>query len=177
MSTSQWTDERHFLAEPTNVFPGPRCGNFWNDLSLPLSLPEAQVVALRNITARVSDTSISSGTIAVFTGCDAAGKLMAAEALAYEMQRPLHRVDPTEIDGLSSQERERHFARILNAARAENAILMLDNVAGLPNALLQKLEGYSGLSILAMDSAQETWTALDQLTHSIVDFPFPFYNE
>lgn len=177
MSTSQWTDERHFLMERANTFPGPRCGNFWSDLSLPVMLPEAQVVALRNIVCRMSDADMSAVTIAVFTGRDAAGKLMAAEALAYEMQRPLHRVDPNEIDGLSPRERKTHFARILNAGKSENAILMLDRADDLPNALLQNLEEYPGLSILATDSAQEAWTVLDELTHSIVDFPFPFDNE
>lgn len=71
------------------------------DFSLPLPLPEEQVIALRKIADRMSMTrsSVRPGLIAVFTGCDAAGKLMAAEALAYELQRTLRRVDRSEIDG------------------------------------------------------------------------------
>jgi hypothetical protein len=179
MSASQWAEETHILMELDNVSPGPRSCNFWSDLSLPLPLPEAQVVALRNIACRMSNgcQDIPPGIIAVFTGCDAAGKLMAAEALAYEMQRPLYRVNMSEMDGLSSGEREKHFARVLHAARAESAILMLDNTDGLPNPFLETLKGYPGLSILTMDSIQERLTALHKSIHYIVDFPFPFDNE
>jgi hypothetical protein len=175
MSASRWIETTCLLAEPHNFRPQPRDGGFWRDLSLPLALPEAQVAALRNMAGRMdhacSDTR--SGMIAIFTGRDAAGKLMAAEALAYEMQRPLHRVDSSEMSGAP----DKHFARVLHAACSENAILMLDNAGSLPNRLLQSLKSYSGLSILTADSAQETSAALRESAHYIVDFPFPFDNE
>jgi SpoVK/Ycf46/Vps4 family AAA+-type ATPase len=150
-----------------------------DDFSLPLPLPEEQVTALRKIADRMNKTcaSVRPGMIAVFAGCDAAGKLMAAEALAYELQRPLHRVDRSEIDGFSYGEPGKDFARILSAVRAENAILILENVDDLPNALFQTLEDHPGLSILITDSNQETSIALRNSTHYIVDFPFPFDNE
>jgi SpoVK/Ycf46/Vps4 family AAA+-type ATPase len=150
-----------------------------DNFSLHLPLPEEQVIALRKIADRMSKTcaSVWPGMIAVFAGCDAAGKLMAAEALAYELQRPLHRVDRSEIDRFSYGEPDKHFARILRAARAENAILILENVDDLPNALFQTLEDHPGLSILITDSDQETSAALRKSTHYIVDFPFPFDNE
>lgn len=151
MSTAQWIEPAH---------------NF----SLPLPLPEAQVNALHMIVERMNDDC--AGMIAVFAGCDAVGKLMAAEALAYEMQRTLHPIDKSEFDLAEGA----HLARILEAAKSEEAILMLNDADGLPVSLLRKLEVYPGLSILAVDSAQESSTALGKSVH-YVDFPFPFEGE
>jgi hypothetical protein len=175
MSASWWIETTQLLAESYNFRPQPKHGDFWQDLSLPLPLPEAQVAALRDIAGWMNDacSEARSGMIAIFTGRDAAGKLMAAEALAYEMQRPLHRIDSSDMSGAP----DKHFARILRAACSENAILMIGNAGSLPHRLLQALESYSGLSILTADSIQETSAALRASAHCIVDFPFPFDNE
>jgi hypothetical protein len=162
----------------SGVAPMSHNDNGWQDLTLPVSLPETQVTALHSIAKCMSNgRGISPwGMLVVFTGCDAAGKLMAAEALAYELQRPLHRVDGNEMLTLSDREAQKQLARTIKAAGEERAILMIDTTAGLPNALLHTLRSYPGLSILTMDSARNASARL-VLAHYAVDFPFPFDNE
>ena len=166
MSAAQWIAAQNFGISNTDP-----CG-IWKDLSLPLPLPEAQVLALCKIAMRITDPSFgtTSGMIAIFTGSDAAGKLMAAEALAYETQLPLQHVDKSEISGFDNQ-----FARILKTARSENAILMFDGADDFPGAVLQTLQNHPGLSILMMDSAVNAARCTPQ--PYIVDFPFPSDNE
>ncbi|HMD21777.1 MAG TPA: hypothetical protein VKH40_15740 [Alloacidobacterium sp.] len=173
MSAAQWIDAQNFAATNTDSFRPDPC-DFWRDLSLPLPLPEAQVIALCKIATRMSETCFESpsGMIAVFTGSDAAGKLMAAEALAYETQRTLCRVDRTEISEVDGQ-----FTRIVDGACAENAILMLDNAESLSDTLLQSLKTYPGLSILIVDSVEDASAELCEAHPCIVDFPFPSDSE
>ena len=173
MSAAQWIDAQTFAAANTESFRPDPC-DFWRDLSLPLPLPEAQVIALCKIATRMSEAFFDSpsGMIAVFTGSDAAGKLMAAEALAYETQRTLYRVDTTEISEVDGQ-----FTRILNTARSENAILMLDNAGSLSDTLLQSLKGYPGLSILTVDSVKNEAAEFSAPHRYVVDFPFPSDSE
>jgi len=181
MCGTQWIEATYAFAETNNRnFQPERVPCYWwPDLSLPLSLPETQVTALRYIAGRTSKLSsgTASSTIAVFTGRDAAGKLMAAEALAYEMQRPLWRVDTREIGDFSIADFENYLVHTLNAASAENAILMVDNADGLSNALFRRIEGYRGLCILAIDATQEAAANLRNPTYFVVDFPFPYDNE
>ena len=173
MSAAQWIDSQNFATANTDSFRPDPC-DFWRDLSLPLPLPETQVIALCRIATRMSEAYFDSpsGVIAVFTGSDAAGKLMAAEALAYETQRTLYRVDGSEISEVNGQ-----FMRILNTARAENAILMFDNVGSFSDPLLQSLKAYPGLSILTVDSAEGTEAEFSAAHHYVVDFPFPLDSE
>jgi hypothetical protein len=148
------------------------CG-FWQDLSLPLPLPEEQVLALCKIAMRITNSPFAtSGVIAIFTGSDAAGKLMAADALAYETQHPLYRVDKSEISESSAQ-----LLRILNTGRSKNAILMFDNADDFPKAILQTLQEQPGVFILTMDSTENALATLCTSQLHIVDFPFPSDNE
>lgn len=181
MCGTQWIEATQPFTEPNpcRFRPESECCDFWRDLSLPLLLPEAQVCALHKITGQMNATGseIHSGMFAVFTGCDAAGKLMAAEALAYETEHPLQRIDAGEISSLSTAEGERYFVLVLNAARNNNAILMLDNADRLPHALIKTLEDHRGLSILAADAPQDLFETFRGKKHYVVDFPFPFENE
>lgn len=173
MSAAQWIDVQNFAAPNTDSFRPDPC-DFWRDLSLPLPLPEAQVAALCKIATRMRESCFNapSGMIVVFTGSDAAGKLMAAEALGYETQRTLCRVDVSEISGLDGQ-----LARILNTARSDSAILMFDNAESLPAAALKTLKTYPGLYILNVDSAEDALAKLSEPQHYLVDFPFPSDSE
>jgi hypothetical protein len=173
MSAAQWIEAGRFFVDrcPDQIRSKTEPCDGWTELSLPLPLPESQVAKLRRMAGQMNDNcaDMPSGVIAVFTGSDAAGKLMAAEALAYEMQRVLYRVDVNEVELAE----EPHFARILNTAKAQDAILMLGNADGLPISMIQFLKGYSGLSILTTDSPREISTMLYKAAHYVVDFPFP----
>ena len=179
MSAWWWIDSSCPFAGQAPDCSRPEPSRSWRGLSLPLPLPEAQVAALCRIASCMSDrcSSISPAIIAVFTGRDAAGKLMAAEAITYETQRALYRADASEVTGLSDLDAKAHFARILNAASAENAILMLDNAESLPNSLLHALADYPNPSLLTADSAQELSKSLRKVAHYVIDFPFPADNE
>jgi hypothetical protein len=168
MSALRWIEVTDFFTEhePGQAWLQPGCCDLWRDLSLPLPLPDVQVCALRKIADQICNAD--SGVIAVFTGRDAAGKLMAAEALSYELERSLHRIDTSEISNLSAVEIENYFVRILHDARDENAILMFDNADRLLNSRLGTLESYRGLVILTTDSVLEMPAA-----HHTVDSPFP----
>jgi hypothetical protein len=177
MSAVPWIEDKHSFAtpDPDGKKSEPQAGEVWRELSLPLSLPQSQVAALCRIAGRISpeDPRAAASVVTVFTGPDAAGKLMAAEALAYELQRPLHRADAGE-PGLAEKP---HFSRTLEAAETENAILLLENADHAPGCLIQKLKSYPGLSILISDSGQTVPTRLRAVAHSVVDFPFPSENE
>ncbi len=179
MSASPWIGLKKDCPESDAASFGPESQRYgsWQDLSLPLSLPERQVAALHDISDRMTGRCSEKAAIAIFTGCDAAGKLMAAEALAYEIQRPLFRVERSEFIGLSLQQTIEQLARTLDRAHAEKAILMFDLSGDLPDAFLRALQSYPGLSILAMESTQSASMVLRRSIHFIVDFPFPFDNE
>ncbi len=176
MSAAQWiTGQFDPDPCPDQLKPEAEAGYGCRELSLPVPLPELQVAALLRIADWINRkcSGAGSGVIAIFTGRDAAGKLMAAEALAYEIQRTIYPVRMSEI-GFAG---EPHFARILDAASTEEAILMIDNANGLPLRLIQRLESYPGLSILIADSLGEVPTRVCLSAHSIVDFPFPADSE
>lgn len=180
MSASQWIETTCPCAgrEP-DCIRGVEPSRSWQGLSLPLPLPEAQVAALCMIASCMSDkcSGVFPAIIAIFTGRDAAGKLMAAEALAYETQRVLYRADASELSELPTRDAEEHFTRTLNEAHAGDAILMLDNAESLPNSLLHALADYPGPRILTADSAQELSKSLRRVSHYLIDFPFPTDNE
>ncbi|QNI34185.1 AAA family ATPase [Alloacidobacterium dinghuense] len=166
----------YFYAEPdpARLRAEQQCRDSWRDLSLPLPLPEAQVIALCKIATHLNfkGANASSCLIAIFTGQDAAGKLMAAEALAYEVQRTLYRIDLSEIGEFLAEDGKRRLTQMVAAARTENAILIIDNADDLPGPLLKLLAAYSGLSILMTDASHERSSPMYRSAHYVVDFPF-----
>lgn len=112
------------------------------------------------------------GTSVVLYGPPGTGKTMAAQVLAKELGLDIYRIDLSQIGSKYVGETEKNLGRVFDAARFSNAILFFDEADALftkrtdvsssndryANAetayLLQKIEEYSGISILATNVMQ-----------------------
>ncbi|MCC8161674.1 MAG: AAA family ATPase [Lachnospiraceae bacterium] len=113
-----------------------------------------------------------NGTSIVLYGPPGTGKTMAAQVLANELGLDIYRIDLSQIGSKYIGETEKNLGAVFEAARGSNAILFFDEADALftkrtdvassndryANAetayLLQKIEEYSGVSILATNVMQ-----------------------
>jgi len=113
-----------------------------------------------------------NGISVVLYGPPGTGKTMAAQVLAKELGLDIYRVDLSQIGSKYVGETEKNLAKVFDAARFSNAVLFFDEADALftkrtevsssndkyANAetayLLQKIEEYSGVSILATNIMQ-----------------------
>ncbi len=131
------------------------------------------------------------GINALFAGDSGTGKTMAAEVIANELNLNLYRIDLSAVVSKYIGETEKNLRRLFDAAEDGGAILFFDEADALfgkrsevkdshdryanieINYLLQRMEAYRGLAILASNMK----TALDQAfmrrLRFIVNFPFP----
>src|SRR6185369_11983307 len=157
----------------------------WSDLVLPdaeLDLLH-QIVAHVTGRATVYDDwgfrermNRGLGISALFAGPSGCGKTMAAEVIANELGLTLHRIDLSSVVSKWVGETEKNLQQLFNAADDSNGILFFDEADALfgkrtevqhsqdrfanieINFLLQRLESYRGLAILATNMK----SALDQ---------------
>jgi len=134
---------------------------------------------------------LGRGVIALFVGGSGTGKTMAAEVLASEQQLDLYRIDVASLVSKWVGETEKNLARIFADAERANCMLFFDEAdsifgrrgqikeaqdrwAGLEvNFLLQRIEEYSGVVILATNLRQNMDDAFQRRIHVIVEFPVP----
>ena len=108
-----------------------------------------------------------NGVSLLLYGPPGTGKTMAAQVIANELELPLYRVDISQIASKYIGETEKNLANIFKAASSANVILFFDEADSLFSKrtevsdshdkyannetafLLQKIEEYSGMSILA----------------------------
>ncbi len=131
------------------------------------------------------------GISALFGGESGTGKTMAAEVIANELHLNLYRIDLSAVVSKYIGETEKNLRRVFDAAEDGGVILFFDEADALfgkrsevkdshdryanieVNYLLQRMEAYGGLAILATNMK----TALDQAfvrrLRFIVNFPFP----
>jgi len=131
------------------------------------------------------------GISALFAGESGTGKTMAAEVIANELRLNLYRIDLSQVVNKYIGETEKNLRRLFDAAEDGGAILFFDEADALfgkrsevkdshdryanieINYLLQRMESYRGLAILATNLK----TALDQAfirrLRFIVNFQFP----
>ena len=111
--------------------------------------------------------SLGKGVSALFTGPSGTGKTMAAEILATELALDLYKIDLSSVVSKWIGETEKNLDRIFTAAENANAILFFDEADALfgkrsevrdshdryanveISYLLQKMEEYEGIAILA----------------------------
>jgi ATP-dependent 26S proteasome regulatory subunit len=135
-----------------------------------LVLQEATVKALREFVegARVGVTTKAAG--ALFVSGDSASALVVAGAIAQELERRVFRVDLSAVVTKYIGETEKNLELIFKAAEEQNAVLFFDEADALfgkrsevkdshdrfanseVNYLLQKMESYSGLVIVATNA-------------------------
>jgi hypothetical protein len=128
---------------------------------------------------------------ALFAGDSGTGKTMAAEVIANELQLNLYRIDLSAVVNKYIGETEKNLRRLFDAAEDGGAILFFDEADALfgkrsevkdshdryanieINYLLQRIESYRGLAILATNMKSALDTAFMRRLRFVVNFPFP----
>jgi SpoVK/Ycf46/Vps4 family AAA+-type ATPase len=131
------------------------------------------------------------GLSLLFAGLPGTGKTMAAEIIAGELGLELYRIDLSRIVSKYIGETEQRLSELFTEAENSGAILFFDEgdalfgkrtevkdahdkYANLEAAyLLQRIEAYDGVSILATNLLQNLDEALIRRMSFIVKFPFP----
>jgi|SRR5579863_373333 len=131
------------------------------------------------------------GISVLFCGNSGTGKTMAAEVLAHHLELDLYRIDLSGVVNKYIGETEKNLRRVFDAAEKSGAILFFDEADALfgtrtevrdshdryanieVNYLLQRMEDYSGLAILATNRKQAVDQAFLRRLRFVVDFPFP----
>ena len=131
------------------------------------------------------------GCAALFTGPPGTGKTMAAEVIAGELGLDLFKIDLSTVISKYIGETEKNLERIFTAADRADAILLFDEAdalfgkrsevkdshdryANIETAyLLQRMEQYDGVAILATNQREHLDEAFTRRLQFVVDFPFP----
>lgn len=131
------------------------------------------------------------GISALFAGDSGTGKTMAAEVIANELRLNLYRIDLSAVVSKYIGETEKNLRRLFDAAEDGGAILFFDEADALfgkrsevkdshdryanieINYLLQRMEAYRGLAVLATNMRSSLDTAFTRRLRFIVNFPFP----
>ncbi len=116
---------------------------------------------------------------------------MAAEVVANELALDLYKIDLSQIVSKYIGETEKNLDRIFGAAHQANAILFFDEADALfgkrsevrdshdryanieVGYLLQKMEEFDGITILATNLRRNLDEAFVRRMHVVVEFPFP----
>jgi AAA+ superfamily predicted ATPase len=172
----------------------------WDDLVLPQESLEhlreiSQWVAQRHRVMAEwgfeGKLSHGKGVNVLFSGPPGTGKTLAAEIIARELGLDLYKIDLSGVVSKYIGETEKNLARLFAAAENSNAILFFDEAEALfgkrtevrdshdryanieISYLLQKMEEYQGLAILATNLYQNLDEAFTRRLAFIVNFPFP----
>ena len=131
------------------------------------------------------------GISALFAGESGTGKTMAAEVIAKRLNLNLYRIDLSAVVSKYIGETEKNLRRLFDAAEGGGAILFFDEADALfgkrsevkdshdryanieVNYLLQRMEGFQGLAILATNMKSALDQAFTRRLRFIVHFTFP----
>jgi ATPase family associated with various cellular activities (AAA) len=134
---------------------------------------------------------LGRGVSALFAGPPGTGKTMAAEIVARALGLDLYRIDLSGVVSKWIGETEKNLDRIFRAAENANAILFFDEADALfgkrsevrdshdryanieISYLLQKMETYEGVAILATNRIEDLDEAFLRRLGFVVRFPFP----
>lgn len=127
----------------------------------------------------------------LFAGESGTGKTMAAEVIANELHMDLYRIDLSQVVSKFIGETEKNLRKLFDAAEDGGAILFFDEADSLfgkrsevkdshdryanieINYLLQRMESFRGLAILATNMKSALDPAFVRRLRFIVDFPYP----
>jgi hypothetical protein len=134
---------------------------------------------------------LGRGITALFIGGSGTGKTMAAEVLASEQRVDLFVVDISRLVSKWVGETEKHLGRLFADAEKANCMLFFDEADSMfgqrgeikeghdrwanleINYLLQRIEEFSGVVILATNFRQNIDDAFQRRIHVVVEFPSP----
>jgi hypothetical protein len=170
----------------------------WTDLVL----PHDQLEQLREIVARYrhgnrvrDDWGMSAtpggGLVALLSGPSGTGKTLAAEVIAGALDLDLYKVDLSSVVSKYIGETEKNLERVFSGAAAGNLVLFFDEADALFGRrsevgdahdryanievayLLQRLEAYEGVVIMATNLQRNMDPAFLRRVHVAVEFPMP----
>ena len=131
------------------------------------------------------------GVSALFAGDSGTGKTMAAEVLANDLKLDLYRIDLSAVVSKYIGETEKNLREVFDAAERGGAILLFDEADALfgkrsevkdshdryanieVDYLLQRMESFAGLAILATNMKSALDAAFVRRLRFIVTFPYP----
>ena len=172
----------------------------WDDIVLPafesgILRQIAQQVAQRTTVYEkwgfAEKMSRGLGISALFSGESGTGKTMAAEVIANELRLNLYRIDLSAVVSKYIGETEKNLRRLFDATEDGGAILFFDEADALfgkrsevkdshdryanieINYLLQRMEAYRGLAVLATNMKSALDPAFLRRLRFIVNFQFP----
>ena len=172
----------------------------WDEIILPedrLEMLHEIVIAVRE-RPKVLDgwgvgekLAASRGVTMLFAGPSGTGKTMAAEVIAAELGLDLYRIDLSTIISKFIGETEKNLERIFSEAQHSNAILFFDEADAIfgkrsevkdahdryanieTSYLLQRMENYDGVTILATNLRANLDEAFTRRLQFAIDFPAP----
>jgi hypothetical protein len=131
------------------------------------------------------------GISVLFAGPPGTGKTMAAEILAIRLNLPMYRIDLSQVVNKYIGETEKNLKRVFDAADISDMILFFDEADSLfgrrtevkdahdryanleISYLLERMERFKGLAILATNRKKELDEAFLRRLRYIIDFPLP----
>jgi hypothetical protein len=174
--------------------------NSWNELILPAVQKDKLQHACNHIQYKHTvygrwgfnkKLSYGTGISLLFSGPPGTGKTMASEIVAKELDMEIYKIDLSQIISKYIGETEKNLSEIFDEAQASYAVLFFDEADALfgkrsevkdshdKNAntevayLLQKMEEYRGISILATNYLQNMDEAFLRRINYVIRFPFP----
>jgi SpoVK/Ycf46/Vps4 family AAA+-type ATPase len=135
--------------------------------------------------------SLGKGVSALFAGPPGTGKTMAAEVVANDLGFELYKIDLSQVVSKYIGETEKNLDRVFAAAERGSAILFFDEADALfgkrsevrdshdryanveISYLLQKMEEYEGVAILATNLRRHMDEAFLRRLQYVIEFPFP----
>jgi hypothetical protein len=135
--------------------------------------------------------SLGRGVSALFSGPPGTGKTMAAEIIAVELGLDLYRIDLAGVISKWIGETEKNLDRIFRAAENANVVMLIDEAEALfgkrtevrdshdryanveISYLLQKMEEYEGVAILATNRITDLDEAFTRRISHVIRFPLP----
>jgi hypothetical protein len=172
----------------------------WDDLVLPETQMEMLREMVNMVQARTlvldewglgRKLTAGQGVSALFSGPPGTGKTLAAQIMANQLGIDLYRIDLSTIISKYIGETEKNLERVFNEASHSNAILFFDEADTIfgkrsevkdahdryanieVGYLLQRMESYSGVSILATNLRANLDEAFTRRLQFIINFPFP----
>lgn len=135
--------------------------------------------------------ALGKGLAVLFAGPSGTGKTMAADVIAGELGLDLYKIDLSSVISKYIGETEKNLSRIFDEAETSNAILFFDEADALfgkrsevrdshdryanieVGYLLQRIEEYEGVAILATNLRKNMDEAFVRRLHFTLDLPFP----
>jgi ATP-dependent 26S proteasome regulatory subunit len=143
----------------------------------------------------LADVWNESGITVLFEGNPGTGKTMAAEIIAKKMQLPLFKIDLSQVVSKYIGETEKNLKKIFDYAEISDIILFFDEADAIfgkrteikdshdryanitVSYLLQRMENFKGLAILATNRKINIDEAFKRRIRYIVNFPLPQLKE